>query len=139
LWYPKLYDAAWSSVRSKGKHNDLLWHKVYDEYVNSLPLAKLGAGRDELIEKHLRIVGPIAGQIAWKRTAHSFGIWSKECQPNLSHVGLVHELTAMGNLGLFIAADRYDPTKGAFSTYRQPLDQEVHPPLSRRAGERRPA
>jgi hypothetical protein len=114
-----LYDAAWNNVRAKGKHNDLLWHKVYDEYINSLPLAKLGA-RDELIEKHLRIVGPIAGQIAWRRAPHSFGIWSKEYSPNLSHVGLVHELTAMGNLGLFIAADRYDPTKGAFSTYANP-------------------
>jgi DNA-directed RNA polymerase, sigma subunit (sigma70/sigma32) len=109
--FPKLYDAAWRKVRAKRN----LWHKVYDEYINSLPP---GAGRGELIEKHLRIVGPIAGQIAWRRTPHSFGIWAKECQPNLSHVGLVHELTAMGNLVLFIAADRYDPESGwAFSTY----------------------
>jgi len=89
LLYPKLYDAAWRRLRAKGKHHDLLWHNVYDEYINSLPLAELGASRDELIEKHLRIVGPIAGQIAWRRSPHSFGIWAKECQPNLSHVGLV--------------------------------------------------
>jgi hypothetical protein len=35
----------------------------------------------------------------------------------MSHVGLVYELTAMGNLALFVAADRYDRKKGAFSTY----------------------
>lgn len=119
--FPKLYVDAWRRVRAEHKQrplaDDLLWHKVYDEYINSLPLAELGASRDELIEKHLRIVGPIAGQIAWRRTPHSFGIWAKECQPNLSHVGLVHELTAMGNLVLFIAADRYNPETGAFSTY----------------------
>jgi Sigma-70 region 2 len=115
------YDDAWRRVRANLKclplEDELLWHKVFEEYVNSLPPVELGASRDELIERHLRIVGPIAGQIAWKRTPHSFGIWAKE-SPILRHVGLVHELTAIGNLALFIAADRYDPKSGkAFSTY----------------------
>jgi DNA-directed RNA polymerase sigma subunit (sigma70/sigma32) len=115
------YDDAWRKVRANHKYralaDELLWHMVYDEYINSLPPAEPGANRDELIERHLRIVGPIAGKIAWRRTPHSFGIWAKECAPHLSHVGLVHELTAMGNLALFVAADRYHPKKGAFSTY----------------------
>jgi DNA-directed RNA polymerase sigma subunit (sigma70/sigma32) len=110
-----LYDLAWKTVRAKRKHapleNELLWHKVYEEYIGSLP--KAGG---ELIERHLRIVPAIAGRIAWKRCPGSFGVWAKEAQPSLSHVGLVYELTALGNLALFIAADRYDPKSGrAFS------------------------
>ena len=115
------YDEAWRKVRANRKYlpldDELLWHKVYEEYINSLPPAELGASRDELIERHLRIVGPIAGQIAWKRRPKSFGIWSKEAADHLSHVALVHELAAFGVFGLFIAAARYDRKKGAFSTY----------------------
>ena len=115
-----------------GVADELLWHKVYEEYINSLPPAELGTSRDVLIERHLRIVGRIAGQIAWRRTPHSFGIWAKECQPNLSHVGLVYELTAFGVLGLIIAAERYRAAKGwAFSTYAN-FYQEVRPALPRR-------
>jgi hypothetical protein len=114
------YGDAWRRVRANRKcrplGDELLWHKVYKEYINSLPPVGPGATRDELIERHLRIVGPIAGQIAWLQTPHSFGIWAKESHQ--SHVGLVHELTAIGNLALFIAADRYNPKSGkAFSTY----------------------
>ena len=76
---------------------------VYCEYISSLPLATAG-GRDELIQGHLRIVGRIAGQIAWKRCPKSFGIWAKECAPHLSHVDLVHELTAFGVFGVRIGA-----------------------------------
>jgi hypothetical protein len=117
------YDDAWRRVRAnlkyhRGLEDELLWHKVYEEYINSLPLAELRASRDELIERHLRIVGPIAGKIAWKRTPHSFGIWARESDPSESHVSMVHELTAMGNFVLFVAADRYNPYSGyAFSTY----------------------
>ena len=118
--YPKLYDAAWRMVRSKRKYlpleDELLWHKVFETYINSLPPVPPGASRDELIEHHLRVVGDIAGQIAWKRCPKSFGIWSKEAQPSLSHVGLVYELSAFATLAMFIAADRYSG-KGAFSTY----------------------
>jgi hypothetical protein len=61
-----LYDLAWKTVRAKRKHapleDELLWHKVYEEYIGSLP--KAGG---ELIERHLRIVPAIAGRIAWKR------------------------------------------------------------------------
>jgi hypothetical protein len=118
----KLYVAAWERVRTERDYrsltDELLWHKVYEEYISSLPPVEPGATRDELIERHLRILGPIAGQIAWKRCPKSFGIWVKECQANLSHVGLVHELAAFGVFGLVIAADRYAPNSGrAFSTY----------------------
>jgi hypothetical protein len=41
----------------------------------------------------------------------------KEAAPHLSHVGLVHELAAFGVFGLLVAADRYDPSRGKFSTY----------------------
>jgi hypothetical protein len=117
-----VYVEAWQRVRAKRKYkpltDELLWHKVYEGYVNSLPHAEPGAARDELIERHLRILGPIAGHIAWKRCPKSFGMWSKECQPNLSHVGLVYELAAFDVFGLFIAADRYRPESGrAFATY----------------------
>jgi hypothetical protein len=74
-----------------------------------------------LIERHLPIVGNIAGQIAWKRCPKSFGIWAKEASPHLSHVALVHELAAIGNMAMFIAEQRYDPKTGyAFSTYANP-------------------
>jgi hypothetical protein len=118
--YPKLYDEAWRRVRAKHKHSPLtdesLWHKVYETYIASLPPVKPGASRDELIVHHLRIVGDIAGQIAWKRCPKSFGIWRNEAAPHLSLVGLVYELSAIGTLAMFIAADRYSG-KGAFSTY----------------------
>ena len=64
--------------------------------------------RDALIEFHLGIVGPIAGQIAWKRyPAKPFGD---------GHDDLVQELTALGNLGLFEAVDHFKPEAGRFST-----------------------
>ena len=87
---------------------------------------------NDLIEAHLRIVPKIAGKIAWKRFPKSFGIWAKEARANIDRVGLVYELTAMGNLGLFIAAKRFNPnSKTAFSTYAKFLDQEVYPTLPR--------
>ena len=117
-----MYVEAWETVLAKRKHrllaNELLWHKVYEEYINSLTDAEPRATKAELIESHLHILGPIAGQIAWKRCPKSFGIWAKECQPSLSHIGLVHELAAFGVLGLIVAADRYKPRSGnAFITY----------------------
>jgi len=94
---------------------------VSEQYVNHLPYADVQASRDDLIERHLRIVAPIAGKLAWQRCPNPlrcFGIWGRECLPSLSHIGLIHELTAVGTLGLFIAADRFDPEYGqAFSTY----------------------
>jgi hypothetical protein len=119
---PSVYDAAWRWVRGKRKHraltDELLWHKVYERYIRTLPKVGPDAGKLELIEAHLRIVPDIAGRIAWRRCPYSFGIWANEAKPTLSHVGLVYELTAMGNLGLLIAADRFDRESGwAFSTY----------------------
>ena len=116
--FPRLYGAAWTKVRFTRHYrpleDELLWHKVYEQYINSLPPVELGA--HELIEQHLGILRPIAGKIAWKRCPKSCGIWVKEAA--LSHVGLVHELAAFGVFGLFIAADRYKPDSGwAFSTY----------------------
>jgi hypothetical protein len=115
-----LYDLAWRKVRGKRNYrpldDELRWHKVFEEYIASLPPVEAGATRDELIERHLRILGRIAGRIAWKRCPKSFGIWSKEAQDNLSHVGLVYELRAFGTLGLFVAAERFNPELGAFST-----------------------
>lgn len=118
-----LYGAAWRKVRAKRQYkpltDELLWHKVYEEYVALL--AKHDARpltNQTLIERHLSIVPKIAGQIAWKRCPKSLGVWAKEAAPNQSHVGLVYELTAFGNLGLFIAADRYEASLGfAFRTY----------------------
>jgi hypothetical protein len=120
--FPRLHRAAWAKARAKRKYrpleDELLWHQVYEQYINSLPPVELGARRDELIERHLHILGPIAGQIAWKRCPKSCGVWSKEAAPHLSHVGLVYELAAFGVFGLLIAADRYKPDSGwAFSTY----------------------
>jgi hypothetical protein len=122
LLFPRLYRDAWANVRSSRRNkpleDELLWHQVYEQYINSLPFAEPGAGRDALVERHLRILGDIAGRIAWKRCPKSCGIWAKEAAPHLSHVGLVHELAAFGVFGLLIAADRYKPDSGwAFSTY----------------------
>jgi hypothetical protein len=111
-----LYDAAWKWVRA-GRHHlpledELLWHCVYERYIETLPKVEPDAGKTALIEAHLRILGPIAAQIARKRCPKSFGIWSKG--------ELARELAAFGVFGLFIAADRYDPNEGAFSTYANP-------------------
>ena len=130
---PKQYVAAWGIVRAKRHYRSLtdehLWHKVYETYIDLLPPAELGASRDELIERHLRILRPIAGQIVWKR----FPIKSderlnravlmvpktwREGHEGACPAALVHELAAFGVFGLFIAADRYKPASGwAFSTY----------------------
>ena len=79
---PRLYVEAWRRVRGKRKHrplaDELLWHKVYERYINSLTHAEPGATKAELIESHLHILRPIAGRIAWKRCPKSFGIWAKE-------------------------------------------------------------
>jgi hypothetical protein len=111
-----LYSAAWRKVRACRRHRPLederLWHCVYETYLDSLPL--VGA---DLIERHLRILRPIAFKIAWQRSPKSFSIWSKEAEPRQSHVSLAHELAAFGVFGLYIAADRYNPSMGAFSTY----------------------
>ena len=120
----KLYDAVWRVIRANLPRNhkplsdEGLWHRVYVKYIAKLPFAEIGADRDTIIEAHLRIVGDIAGQIVWKRCPKSFGIWNSEAQPSRSHVALVREVAAFGVLGLFVAADRFDPANGtAFSTY----------------------
>ena len=114
-------------TRGKRKHrplaDELLWHKVYERYINSLTHAEPGATKAELIESHLHILRPIAGRIAWKRCPKSFGIWAKEGpgpigMPRTSLVHLVYELAAFGAFGLILAADRYNPKSGnAFITY----------------------
>jgi hypothetical protein len=119
----KLYDAVWRVVRAnqyrhRAFSDEGMWHRVYETYRANLPYAEPSDDRDTIIEAHLRIVGDIAGQIVWKRTPHSFGIWKKETMPSKSHVALVREVAAFGVLGLFIAVDRFDPAHNtAFSTY----------------------
>ena len=82
------YDDAWLKVRANRKklplEDELLWHKVYEEYINSLPPVGLGTSRGELKGRHLRIVGPIAGQIAWRRTSHSFEFGPRNASPTWS-------------------------------------------------------
>ena len=70
---------------------------------------------DILIECHLRIVGPIAGQIARKRFPATFGA-VRNPHARDGHDDLVHELIATGNLGLFEAVDHFKPEAGRFST-----------------------
>jgi hypothetical protein len=77
----KFYCKAWQRIRAKRHHeyleDELLWHKVYEEYISLLPWADLETRKDGLIEAHLRIVPKIAGRIAWKRCPKSFGIWAR--------------------------------------------------------------
>ena len=126
---PALYDALWRRIRElKPGHRALsdpfLWHPIYRSYVEGLPKldavteADPGSGgaefhRNILIESCLRIVGPIAGQIAKRRFPATFGP-----NPHASdgHADLVHELIATGNLGLFEAANHFKPDAGRFST-----------------------
>ena len=113
---PALYDAAWRKARSllpghRPLSDPFLWHLVYRLYVEHLP--KLC--RDDLIESHLRIVGPIAGQIARRRFPATFGMVDNPHAKD-GHEDLIHELIATGNLGLFEAVEHFDPGLGAFST-----------------------
>ena len=131
---PALYDALWGRLRElKPGHRPLsdpfLWHTIYRSYVEGLPeLSRtretdLGEGwhlgsevcRNILIECHLRIVGPIAGQIARKRFPATFGAVPNPHAKD-GHADLIHELIATGNLGLFEAANHFKPEAGRFST-----------------------
>jgi hypothetical protein len=127
--FPKLYDDAWLKVRVNRHHkplqDELLWHKAYEQYIHSLPYAEglMRVFRGAVIERHLRILRPVAWNVALKRCPRSLGIWSKEGigppgKPGASLVHLTYELAAFGVLGLIVAENRFQLSQGwAFSTY----------------------
>jgi RNA polymerase sigma factor (sigma-70 family) len=131
LLVPELYDAVWRVVRQgirgyRPLSHEFLWHQVYRLYVEELPkpvaafqaaIGRCGCEfcRNVLIECHLRIVGPIAGQIARRRFPSTFGSVPNSHARD-GHADLVHELIATGNLGLFEAVDHFKPEAGRLST-----------------------
>ena len=95
-----------------------LWHDFYRQYVNDLPLS------GPLVETHLRIVLEIAGPMAHRRFPMKYS--TKKAAWDGQH-DIIHELTALGNLGLIGAVELFDPELGAFSHHRELLDSEADP------------
>jgi hypothetical protein len=116
-----LYGKAWRRVRarrtSRPLRDELLWHDVYERYIGSLPYPRPGDTRDELVERQLRFLRPMAWPMLQARCPGSFGVWAKETDPHEDLVSLVHELAAVGVLGLLVAAQRYRPRNGSFGNY----------------------
>jgi RNA polymerase sigma-32 factor len=116
--FPKLYDWAVSLHEPNATLEDIFrWHRLYSLYIKALPKLddQRSCSRDLLIECHLRNVPKTAGKIArefgfmpWP--GQGFDAWD-------GYEDLIHELTAAGNEGLIIAADRFDSRVGKFSTY----------------------
>ena len=109
----RLYDAAWRAVRKcRQGHRPLsdpfLWHDFYRIYTEVLPLG------GPLVESHLRIVGPIAGQIARRRFPMPFANAGKDAWDGQADI--IHELIGLGNLGLLAAVEHCKLERGAFST-----------------------
>ena len=110
----QIYDDAWRKLRkSREGHRPLsdpfLWHDFYRVFTEELPLG------GPLVESHLRIIGPIAGQIARHRFPQTFGAVPNPYARD-GHADIVHELIGLGNLGLLAAPHHFKPALGAFNT-----------------------
>jgi hypothetical protein len=134
ITFPELYRKAWLKARAKrpghrALSDEFLWHDVYDLYAEKLPRLTADAEsviirlwqehgsedhRAKLLEAFYYIVRPIAGQIATKRFPPPLKMTRVAYDGQRDRI---HELASVGTLGLFVAANRFNPALGyRFST-----------------------